>query len=132
DAGRFALGYYDQRDLPFYYFLANTFTIADRYFSAAMAGTWPNRQFLYTGMAQKQVAPTSQLVGVPTIFDGLTRAGVAWAVYTDGPPRQDCIGWTRHTPGVKPIEALFTALRRGTLPAVSFVDPSDEDEHPPA
>ena len=130
--GRFTLGYFDDRDLPFYYHLANTFTIADRYFSAAMAGTWPNRQFLYTGTAQKRLAPTAMLRGARSIFDELDAARVPWAVYTDGPARQDCIGWSAHAPGVLATHELFTALRRGTLPAVSFVDPADEDEHPPA
>jgi phospholipase C len=130
--GRFALGTYNQRDLPFYYYLARTFTIADRYFSAAMAGTWPNRQFLYTGTAQKRQAPTGVLAGARTIFDSLDHAGVSWAVYTDGPARQDCIGWAARAPGVKSTDALFHALRTGTLPAVSFLDPGADDEHPPA
>lgn len=130
--GRFTLGYFDDRDLPFYYHLANTFTIADRYFSAAMAGTWPNRQFLYTGTAQKRLAPTAMLRGVRSLFDNLDAARVSWAVYTDGPARQDCIGWPARAPGVLPIRELYAALRGGTLPAVSFVDPADEDEHPPA
>ena len=33
-AGRRAMGYYDHTDLPFYYWLANTFAIGDRYFSS--------------------------------------------------------------------------------------------------
>ena len=131
-SGRYALGYYDARDLPFYAFLANTFTIGDRYFSPVMAGTWPNRQVLYTGTAQPRRAPTGLLRGARTIFDNLSAAHVSWAVYTDGPPRQDCIGWNRHSPGVKPVAALFRALGNGSLPAVSFVDASAEDEHPPA
>ena len=130
--GQFALGYYDERDLPFYYHLANTFTIADRYFSAAMAGTWPNRQFLYTGTAQRRSAPTAQLTGARSLFDSLDDAGVAWAVYTDGPARQDCIGWPARARGVRPTHELFAALRTGALPPVSFLDPADEDEHPPA
>ena len=32
------MGYYDSTDIPFYYYLANTFTLADRYFGAAMGG----------------------------------------------------------------------------------------------
>ena len=130
--GQFALGYLDQRDLPFYYHLANTFTIADRYFSAAMAGTWPNRQFLYTGTAQRRAAPTAQLTGARSLFDNLDQAGVSWAVYTDGPARQDCIGWAARATGVRSTRALFAALRDGDLPAVAFLDPADEDEHPPA
>jgi phospholipase C len=73
------------------------------------------------------------LTGTRTIFDNLDAAGVSWAVYTDGPARQDCIGWpARGARGVQSIQRLMGALRQGKLPAVSFVDPSAEDEHPPA
>lgn len=54
--GRWSMGYYDETDLPFYYWLARTFTVADRYFSPVMAGTWPNRQFVYTGTGQSRKA----------------------------------------------------------------------------
>jgi phospholipase C len=130
--GRYALGYYDQRDLPFYYHLADTFTVADRYFSSAMAGTWPNRQFLYTATAHRRSAPTAQLTSARTIFDNLDAARIPWAVYADGLPRQDCIGWSPGARGVRPIAALWEALRNGSLPAVAFVDSYANDEHPPA
>jgi phospholipase C len=42
-----ALGYYDQTDLPFYYFLANEFSIADHYHCSLLGPTWPNRMYLY-------------------------------------------------------------------------------------
>jgi phospholipase C len=132
DAGRYAMGYYNGRDLPFYYWLASTFSLSDRYFSAAMGGTWPNRQILYTGTAQSQNAPTSQLTGAHSLFDALDEAGVAWNVFTDGPPRQDCIGWKKDARGVQPMSRFFAELAAGTLPAVSFIDPNKEDEHPPA
>jgi phospholipase C len=139
--GRYVLGTFDGRDIPFYYYLANTFTVADRYFASAMAGTWPNRQFLYTGTAQSPRAATGMLTGTRTIFDNLDDAGVSWTVFNDGSPRQDCIGWTRRPApqhrgphgarNVQTMNELFAALHDGTLPAVSFVDPIAEDEHPP-
>ena len=132
DAGRFAMGYYDGRDLPFYYWLASTYSISDRYFSAAMGGTWPNRQIMYTGTAQSQHAPSSQLLGAHSLFDAMNDAGVAWNVFTDGPPRQDCIGWKKGARGVEPMSRFFADLAAGTLPPVSFIDPNREDEHPPA
>jgi len=130
--GRYAIGYYDRADLPFYYFLASTFTVADRYFSPVMAGTWPNRQFLYTGTAQRRGAPAGVLHHARTIFDSLDAAHTSWAVYTDGPPRQDCIGWSASDSRTRPVRDLRRALASGKLPAVSFLDPAVEDEHPPA
>src|SRR6266540_2826861 len=39
------MGYYDQTDLPFYYAVAQTFAISDRYFSSVIGPTFPNRSF---------------------------------------------------------------------------------------
>src|SRR6266404_3189430 len=39
------MGYYDQADLPFYYGLAQTFAISDRYFSSVLGPTLPNRAY---------------------------------------------------------------------------------------
>jgi phospholipase C len=130
--GRWAMGYYDQRDLPFYYWLASTFAIADRHFAAALGGTWPNRQFLYTGTAQTARAPTGMLSGARTIFDALDGARVPWRVYKDGAPHQDCIGWRAGARGVEDGAAFFAALAAGKLPPVTFLDAGDDEEHPPA
>jgi phospholipase C len=52
-------------------------------------------------------------------------------VYTNGNPRQDCLGWTSSHTGVYTFTAFTTALQAGALPTVSFVDPDGcEDEHP--
>ena len=45
--GHFVMGYYTQADMPFYYWLATTYAISDRYFSSVIGPTWPNRDFLY-------------------------------------------------------------------------------------
>jgi len=130
--GRWAMGYFDARDLPFYYWLANTFTVADRYFSAALGGIWPNRQFLYAATAQTPHSQSGLLTtGTRTLFDLLDEAHVSWRVYGDGPPRQDCIGWRRGRRGLEGEAEFRRALADGTLPAVSFLDPGAEDEHPP-
>jgi len=39
------MGYYNQDDLPFYYGLAQTFAISDRYFSSVLGRTFPNRSY---------------------------------------------------------------------------------------
>jgi phospholipase C len=56
---------------------------------------------------------------------------VTWGVYSDGNPRQDCLGWTSTHAGFSNFSAFTSALAAGTLPAVSFVDPTgSQDEHP--
>jgi phospholipase C len=130
--GHFAMGYYDEGDLPFYYFLAKTFAVADHYFGSALGGTWANRDYLYAGTSDGVKSTGQAKISVPTIFDALDGAGIGWGVYTDGGVRQDCIGWTASHAGVFGFQALLDALADGSLPAVSFVDPGAlQDEHPP-
>jgi len=43
------MGYYTRQDIPFYYALADAFTICDQHFSSAMTSTWPNRLYMWGG-----------------------------------------------------------------------------------
>ena len=43
------MGFYNSSDLPFYYALAENFTICDNYFCSSLTDTNPNRLFLFTG-----------------------------------------------------------------------------------
>ena len=132
--GHFAMGYYDEPDLPFYYWLARTFAISDRYFASSLGGTWSNRNFLYTGRAHGVKDTFDDVIRhARTVFDQLDDAGVAWAVYNDGHLRQDSLGWEEGHRGVRPLGQLFADLRTGRLPPVVFVETSPwspEDEHP--
>jgi phospholipase C len=130
--GHFAMGYYDQSDLPFLYWLANTFAIADRYFAPALGGTWANRDYLYAATSHGVYdTGQAQLVGIPNIFDALDHAHVTWGVYSNGTPRQDCLGWDQNHNGVFNFSTFQMQLSAGTLPTVSFVDPTGcEDTHP--
>ena len=80
-----AMGYWTERDLPFYYGLARTFPLADRWFSSCLGPTFPNRRFLIAGTANGLVddLPLHLLDYPPngTIFDVLSRHGISWADY---------------------------------------------------
>ena len=137
--GHYVMGYFDEEDLPFYYWAARTFAINDRHFSASMGGTWSNRNFLYTGSAHGVRNTFDDVISeYRSIFDQLTDAGISWGVYVDGFPRQDTLGFTETTPGIHRLEELFAGLENGTLPQVVFVDTPPQaltrgnpDEHPP-
>jgi phospholipase C len=79
------LGYWTESDLPFYYGLARTFPVADRWFSSCLGPTFPNRRFLIAGTAHGLIddSPYDLLDYPPagTIFDLLTRNGISWANY---------------------------------------------------
>lgn len=49
-----ALGYYSREDLPFYYALADAFTVCDQNFCSSLTGTTPNRLYLWTGTVRPE------------------------------------------------------------------------------
>jgi phospholipase C len=135
--GHFALGYYDATDLPFYYFLANTFAIADRHFAPVRSGTAPNRDYLVLGTSdgvRESNTGRYPSASLPSVFTRLDDRGVSWAAYTDAVPFEGALNWPHSHAGVHDIAALKSALADGSLPAVSFVDSKEdvEDEHPTA
>lgn len=53
------LGFYNRHDIPFYYSLADAFTVCDQNFCSSLTGTTPNRLYLWTGKTRDddQTAP---------------------------------------------------------------------------
>jgi phospholipase C len=51
-----ALSYYDATDIPFYYWMANEFSIADHYHCSLLGPTWPNRMYLYAASSRGAAA----------------------------------------------------------------------------
>jgi len=48
------LGYHTRADLPFYYSLADAFTVCDQNFCSSLTGTNPNRLYFWTGTVREQ------------------------------------------------------------------------------
>jgi phospholipase C len=84
-AARAAMGYWTQDDLPFYYGLAQTFPLADHWFSSCLGPTFPNRRFLIAGTANGLIDDSPyDLMDYPqagTVFDLLTEHGISWVNY---------------------------------------------------
>ena len=79
------MGYWTEDDLPFYYGLARTFPLADRWFSSCLGPTFPNRRFLISGTAHGLIDDLPwDIIDYPeagTIFDVLTRHRISWTNY---------------------------------------------------
>jgi phospholipase C len=95
------MGYWSQDDLPFYYGLARTFPLADRWFSSCLGPTFPNRRFLIAGTAHGLIddAPYDLLDYPPTgtIFDMLSEHGISWVNYHSTPGGQSMLRrYVRH------------------------------------
>jgi phospholipase C len=88
-----SLGFYNRQDIPFYYALADAFTICDQNFSSSLTGTTPNRLFLWTGtIREKQNADSIARVSNSdvdynkeanwtTFPERLEDNGISWKVY---------------------------------------------------
>ncbi len=132
--GTFVMDFYDDTDLPFYYWLATSFAVNDRHFAPMASGTFGNRDFLMFG-TNAGVVDTGisyPLPTTPSIFQTLMNAGYTWLAYTDGSPLSGSLDWEQGDPGVRTLDQLYLALDSGTLPNVAFVDGLDnvEDDHP--
>jgi phospholipase C len=123
-----SMGYYTEDDLPFYYSLAKTFTLANRYFCSVPAQTYPNRRFLMAGTASGIVSTdTSNITVKPpngTIWDQLSKHNISWRNYFSDAPTTAIILDTLfdHPLNITHIEQFFADAALGTLPAVSLVD----------
>lgn len=54
------LGYHNRQDIPFYYALADAFTVCDQHFCSSLTGTGPNRLFHWTGTIRAEQTENSR------------------------------------------------------------------------
>jgi phospholipase C len=129
-SGDVAMGYWDEADLPFYYSLARTFPLANRWFASCPAQTYPNRRFLMAASAFGLVTDPVPRADAPppptgTIFDRLDQYGISWRNYFTDLPQSALFPYVvKGNPGkVVPISQFYADAAAGTLPAFSLVDP---------
>ena len=88
------MAYWTGADLPFYYGLAETFPVADRWFCSCLGPTFPNRRFLISGTAHGLIddLPFCMVDYPPagTIFDLLDQYGISWVNYHTSPRSRSC------------------------------------------
>ena len=136
------MGYYDESDLPYYYALARTFAIGDRYFSALLAPTYPNRALALSGTSfgvlTNSALPDGSLSH--SIFQQLQDAGLSWVIYSDDSTFEETIYPDLHTlPGdhFRPMARFRSDAADDQLPNLAWVESRlsatrGDDEHPPA
>jgi phospholipase C len=134
----YSIGYYGEKDIPFYAALARHYTACDHYFPSILGPTFPNRLFLHAAQTDR-LSNTPALTTLPTIWDRLAAAGVSAHYYYSNIPFLGL--WGPKYAGISRLYADFLlAASTGTLPAVSFVDPiytilddgTGNDDHPHA
>jgi phospholipase C len=86
------MGYHTRADLPFYYALADAFTVCDQNFCSSLTGTNPNRLHFWTGTVRAEQQENSRAhvwnddmdygtLSWPTFPERLEALGVSWKCY---------------------------------------------------
>jgi len=136
--GQRVMGYYDERDLPYYYFMATQFAMSDAWFSSVMTNTPANRMYAMAGTSYGVVNKPLTQINIPTIFDELQQKGITWKNYVPDYPNGSSLkpfpAYSKYlSTHIVPMTDYFTDLKNGTLPQVAFIDRDSKnglDEHP--
>jgi phospholipase C len=152
--GSTVMGYYDRRQLPFYWNAAGSYVLFDHFFSSTPYGIRANRSYWVsaaTAPGGRGGVPDKGYGKQPTIFDRLQAAGVSWKFYVQGyNPRQTyrtaspaspetqtsrvpLVDYARFTQDpalashIVNLDQYAKDLASGTLPAVSYIASSSAD-----
>src|SRR5262249_21721948 len=135
------MGFYNENDLPFYYGIAQSFAINDRYHCSVVGPTFPNRSYemaatSFGHLTTNEIFPPAggykPITG--SLFDLLDAGPIAWKDYFSLFPY--AFIFRSSAPQAVPLSDFFADAAAGMLPAVSFVDSTqigamENDEHPP-
>lgn len=85
------LGYYTREDIPFYYALADAFTVCDQNFSSSLTGTTANRSYFWTGTIRENAGAQARVRNSDTYYnrqahwktypERLEENGISWRIY---------------------------------------------------
>jgi len=155
--GSLAMGYYDDRDIPYYWNLADEYVLFDRFFSSAPGGSIWNRMFWIAGVPGNAAnrIPEDGFRDLQTIFDQLQARGISWKFYINhydpnlnyralggidflDPQIQwvPLLAFDRFiddpelSSHIVNLDEYFLDLQNGTLPAVSYILALGATEHP--
>ncbi|HEY2624219.1 MAG TPA: phospholipase C, phosphocholine-specific [Dyella sp.] len=139
------MGYFTRTDLPFYYALADNFTLCDQYFCSTLTQTNPNRLHAFTGSNGLSVGQPAVLDNTEpgagfswtTYAERLQAAGISWKVYQEDNNFDDnALAWFAsfkhaspgqplHDQGMATVPDLVAAfandVANNTLPQVSWI-----------
>lgn len=158
---KLSMGHYDDRDIPYYWNIADNYVLFDRFFTSARGGSVWNHMYWVTGTPGRQevdVIPPEGFGDLPTIFDRLQEKGIPWKFYVqnydsritfrtyrtqENGDRAAQVVWVplldygryvddpKLSSHIVPLEQYYKDLVEGTLPAVAYIVPSGSSEHPP-
>jgi len=155
--GALAMGYYDDRDLPYYWNLADEYVLFDQFYSSDHGGSFANHMFWVSGQQGGSRVTGEGYPDILTIFDRLEERGISWKFYVQNYDptinyrtaasitgnRASQVIWVpvlniarflddpELSSHIVDLNEYFTDIENGTLPAVAYIAPSGASEHPP-
>jgi len=86
------MGFHNREDIPFYYALADAFTVCDQNFCSSLTGTNPNRLYFWTGTVREEQHENSRAhvwnedmdygtLNWTTFPERLEQLGISWKCY---------------------------------------------------
>jgi phospholipase C len=150
--GPLTMGYHTRADVPYYYALADAFTICDAYHCSVFGPTHPNRYFLMTATNDPDgkfggpvIANVEKPYGWETYPERLERAGISWRIYHafddydinvikffrnfhDAPAKSSLY---ENAMRDRSFASVLADFRSGNIPQVSWIcAPAAYTEHP--
>ena len=155
--GAMAMGYYDDRDLPYYWNLADEYVLFDNFFSSDHGGSFANHMYWASAHPGGDEFAKNGYADIETIFDRLEERGVSWKFYVQNYDPQITYRTLNQFSGNRASQVIwvpllnidrfiddpklashivdlnqyFVDLENGTLPEVAYIAPSGASEHPP-
>lgn len=126
------MGYHVRSQIPVTYALADAGVVCNRWFSACLGPTWPNRFYLH-GATSRGVKTNLPALGYQGIFHKLADANITGTNYYSD------VAWATggyaKLSGLATIEKFFEDAAAGTLPPFAIIDPAfagggANDDHP--
>jgi phospholipase C len=155
--GQLSMGHFTEKQIPFYWNLADQYVLFDNYFSSAHTGSITNRMYWVAGKPGSEFnrLPPDGFGDIPTIFDRLQERGISWKFYIKDynpdlnyrtaknldflPPQVQWVpllAFDRFlddpelSSRIVDLDEYYEDLENGTLPAVSYVLLLGATEHP--
>ena len=155
--GAMSMGYYDDRDLPYYWNLADEYVLFDHFFSSDHGGSFANHMYWVSAQPGGSHVSENGYADVATIFDRLEERGISWKFYVQNYDpqityrslsqvsgnRASQVIWVpllnmdrflddpKLSSHIVDLNEYFVDLENGTLPEVAYIAPSGASEHPP-
>ena len=129
------MGYFDYREIPYYWDYASQFVLADNYFTSVMGPSLPNLIYLFAGQSRGIDENVDNFtLNFPCIMDELDKEGISWRYYGVSnifPAFASFKNNQSRFANCLPTDQFFSDISEGKLADVVWIRNESFSEHPP-